>query len=105
VPAHPLAVAAAGAYMYLVAFGGHLGVELFPRGFTSHPLLGWINTSTHHNMHHSEIGCNYSVCFNLWDWVMRTNHPRYHARFDAVVAQRREALGGSGVAEGVDRAA
>jgi sterol desaturase/sphingolipid hydroxylase (fatty acid hydroxylase superfamily) len=89
VPVNPLAVALAGGYMYLAAFLGHSGVEFFPRGFTSHRVLGWLNTSTHHNMHHSEVGCNYSVCLNLWDWAMGTNHQSYHARFDAIAARRR----------------
>lgn len=105
VPVNPLAIAAAGGYMYLTAFLGHAGVEFYPRGFTSHRLLGWLNTSTHHNMHHSEIGCNYSVCLNLWDWLMGTNHESYHARFDAIVDRRRAQAASAVTSEVVGRAA
>ena len=88
VPMHPLAIAAAGGCMFMVSLVAHSGYEFYPRGFTRHPLFQWINTSTHHNMHHSHVGCNYGTWLNLWDRLMGTNHPAYHDTFEAVTAQR-----------------
>ncbi len=87
VPMHPLAIAASGGWMYVVSLIAHSGYEFYPRGFTRHPVFQWINTSTHHNMHHSQVGCNYGTWLNVWDRVMGTNHPAYHATFDAVAAR------------------
>ncbi|HMZ58810.1 MAG TPA: sterol desaturase family protein [Leptospiraceae bacterium] len=66
----------------------HLGYELFPKGFASHPILKWINTSTHHNMHHQKFNGNYSLYFNFWDRVMGTNFPNYEKYYDEVTAKR-----------------
>lgn len=91
VPIHPLALAAAGAYMFFIGVLAHSGYEFYPRGWTRHPLLQWINTPTHHNMHHRHVGCNYGNWFNYWDRLMGTNHPAYHDTFDAVRARIAEA--------------
>ena len=67
---------------------GHLGYELFPKGFASHWLFKWHNTSTHHNMHHRLTKYNYGLYFNFWDRLMHTNHPKYVESFDEVVERR-----------------
>ncbi len=88
VPIHPLALAAGN--LFLVGHGllAHSGYELYPARFTRHPLFQWMNTSTHHNMHHHLVGCNYSHWFNHWDRFAGTNHPSYHDTFDACTARR-----------------
>jgi sterol desaturase/sphingolipid hydroxylase (fatty acid hydroxylase superfamily) len=63
---------------------GHLGYELYPSGFTTHPFWRWFNTSTHHNMHHRFLNCNYGLYFNWWDRLLETNHPLYSENFEAV---------------------
>lgn len=63
---------------------GHLGVELYPQGFTRSRWTWWNNTATHHNMHHRYVNYNFGLYFNWWDRMMGTNHPRYHDVFDAV---------------------
>lgn len=70
---------------------GHLGYELFPSGFTRWGLTKWSNTSTHHNMHHRLVKCNYGLYFNIWDRIMGTNHEKYEAHFEEVVARRNTA--------------
>jgi lathosterol oxidase len=77
-------------YSLLLNVLGHLGYELFPKGFTSHKLFKWHNTSTHHNMHHRLIKCNYGLYFNCWDRWMNTNHPDYTTTFDEIVEQREQ---------------
>jgi sterol desaturase/sphingolipid hydroxylase (fatty acid hydroxylase superfamily) len=89
VPVHPVAIAVVGGFMFVVGLVGHLGYEFYPAGFTRHHLFQWFNTSTHHNLHHSAVGCNYTIWLNCWDRLMGTNHPRYHDAFDALTQRPR----------------
>ena len=88
VPVHPMAMGLVGLIIFGFGIIGHLGYELYPRGFVAHRVLGWLNTSTHHNMHHSHTACNYGLCFNYWDRLMDTNHPLYRHTFDAISTRR-----------------
>lgn len=83
-PIHPLAILAFLLYMTLMNVLGHLGFELYPKGFTTHWFGKWNNTATHHNMHHKFFNCNYGLYFNFWDRVMGTNHPKYTDTFEEV---------------------
>lgn len=64
---------------------GHTGYEIAPSGFTRHRFFKWLNTPTHHNMHHHHARFNYGLYFNFWDRVMGTNHPEYDQYFEQVV--------------------
>lgn len=88
VPLHPLALAAVGAFFFGFGLLGHLGYEVFPAGFTRAPILGWCNTATHHNLHHSTVRTNLSLCCNLWDRWCGTLHPAYDATFAEITARR-----------------
>jgi len=90
IPHHASAITVFSLYALLLNVLGHLGYELFPKGFASHWLFKWHNTSTHHNMHHRLVKCNYGLYFNFWDRVMRTNHPGYEDSFEEVVKQRQQ---------------
>ena len=71
---------------------GHSGIELFPRWWLASPLTRWINTTTHHDLHHNGgFNTNYGLYFTWWDRLMGTEHVDYHARFDAVVARPADA--------------
>ncbi len=63
---------------------GHLGFELFPRGFMRSSLGRFLNTTTHHHQHHQKTNWNFGLYFNLWDRLLGTNHPRYEDTFEAV---------------------
>ncbi len=64
---------------------GHSGYELFPATRDGRPLLAWLTTVTHHDLHHAQAGYNYGLYFSHWDRWMGTEHPHYAARFaDAV---------------------
>ena len=65
---------------------GHAGVELFPRWWLDAPILRWITTTTHHDLHHQHGGCNFGLYFTWWDRWMGTEHPRYRARFESAVS-------------------
>ena len=88
IPYHVSAICVFSVYTLLLNVLGHMGYEFSPKGFTTHKLYKWHNTSTHHNMHHRFVKCNYGLYFNFWDWAMKTNHPQYHDIFEEVVAQR-----------------
>jgi sterol desaturase/sphingolipid hydroxylase (fatty acid hydroxylase superfamily) len=92
-PIHPLAILAFLLYMTFMNVLGHLGFELYPKGFTTHWLGKWNNTATHHNMHHRYFNCNYGLYFNFWDRMMGTNHPNYHEVFEEVTS-RKPVIGG-----------
>lgn len=70
---------------------GHAGVELMPRWWLSSPLTRWINSTTHHDLHHAgSFTHNYGLYFTWWDRLMGTEHPHYHATFARVVDAERE---------------
>ena len=94
VPAYLLIASLIGAPMYgfaiFIFLGhmilrnviGHAGIEVLPAGWLRSP-LGWITTTTHHDLHHSEGNSNFGLYFTYWDRMMGTEHPEYEARFDA----------------------
>jgi Delta7-sterol 5-desaturase len=90
IPHHASAITIFSIYSLLLNVAGHLGYELFPKGFASHKLFKWHNTSTHHNMHHRLVKCNYGLYFNFWDRLMKTNHPHYEKTFDTVIENREQ---------------
>ena len=104
VPAYLLLVSIVGAPMYDFAIFiflahmiirnvmGHAGIELFPAGWTRSP-LGWITTTTHHDLHHSQGNTNFGLYFTWWDRWMGTEHPQYKEKFDAVAKPIRVSVG------------
>lgn len=72
---------------------GHSGHELFPRWWLSSPLTRWINTTTHHDLHHAgSFNHNFGLYFTYWDRLMGTENPDYAATFDRVTARQDNAL-------------
>jgi sterol desaturase/sphingolipid hydroxylase (fatty acid hydroxylase superfamily) len=61
----------------------HCGYELMPARADGRPMLDWLTTTTHHDMHHGK-GWNYGLYFTWWDRWMGTEHPDYHAQYAAV---------------------
>ncbi len=60
---------------------GHCGYEVYPSNSAGHPLLGFMTTTTHHDLHHGHARWNYGLYFTWWDRWMGTEHPEYLARF------------------------
>lgn len=71
---------------------GHSGFELFPAGWTRLPVLGWITTVTHHDIHHEKGRWNYGLYFTWWDRWMGTEHPDYHQRFEQAANKAAERI-------------
>lgn len=63
---------------------GHLGYELYPRGFNRSRIGKWINTSINHNLHHQYFKGNYGLYFLWWDRWMGTIRSDYDQRFEEV---------------------
>jgi Delta7-sterol 5-desaturase len=66
---------------------GHLGFELYPRGFQRTPAGRWINTSVSHNQHHHYFNGNYGLYFLWWDRWMGTIRPDYDRAFEEVTGR------------------
>ena len=62
---------------------GHLGFELYPKGFHKHWFGKWINTSVAHNLHHKKFDGNYSLYFLFWDRMMGTLRADYDKTYVA----------------------
>lgn len=68
---------------------GHSGYEVMPIRSDGRPWFGFLTTTTHHDLHHSEAGWNYGLYFTWWDRLMGTEHPEYHARLAAIALRAR----------------
>ncbi len=82
-PASHLAAFLFMAHMILRNAIGHCGYELFPARRDGRPLIDWLTTTTHHDLHHADLRWNFGLYFTFWDRLMGTEHPDYHARFAA----------------------
>jgi sterol desaturase/sphingolipid hydroxylase (fatty acid hydroxylase superfamily) len=103
VPVHPIALALVSTYVFGWGMIAHLSYELYPAGFTRHPLFRWLNTATFHNMHHRQVTNNFGSIFGYWDRLMGTTHPGYHATFDAIKARVALRAIGGGAPDAVQR--
>lgn len=90
IPLHPYAILTWVLYQSGMNLLGHLGFELYPSGFVSGTISKWNNPSTHHNMHHRFVNCNYGLYFNFWDRILGTNHVRYEEEFEKIKTRVRE---------------
>lgn len=77
VPMHALGLFLFMAFMIVRNVMGHAGVELMPRALADSRWFGWINATTHHDMHHQSFRYNYGLYFTWWDRLMGTEHPAY----------------------------
>ena len=71
---------------------GHLGYELYPKGFHKTRIGKWINTSVNHNQHHQYFKGNYGLYFLFWDRVLGTIREDYDTRYvDATTRTKQKA--------------
>ena len=87
-PMHRLAILLFVCSGFLINVYGHLGYEIMPKWFRRSFLFGVINTSTHHNLHHSKFKGNYGLYFRFWDRMMGTENPNYVKEYDRMQHQR-----------------
>ncbi len=87
-PLHPIAIGLFILLAFVINVYGHLGYEIAPKWFRHSILFSILNTSVHHNLHHSKFKGNYGLYFRVWDRLMGTEHPDYVKTYDKVQAQR-----------------
>ena len=63
---------------------GHLGYEIYPKGFNKTRIGKWINTSISHNQHHQFCKGNYGLYTLIWDRLFGTLRNDYDVRFNEV---------------------
>ncbi len=63
---------------------GHLGWELYPKGFNKTIIGKWVNTSVNHNQHHQYFKGNYGLYFLWWDRWFKTIRTDYDEQFEEV---------------------
>ncbi|RFZ81231.1 sterol desaturase family protein [Mucilaginibacter terrenus] len=73
---------------FVINVYGHLGYEIAPLWLRKTWLFELVNTSVHHNFHHSKFKGNYGLYLRFWDRTMGTEHPDYVKEYDRVQAQR-----------------
>lgn len=73
-------------FLFMITYNvyGHLGYELYPKGFSRSTVGKWINTSVNHNQHHQYFKGNYGLYFLFWDRIMGTIRPDYDEHYDKV---------------------
>jgi ferredoxin-NADP reductase/sterol desaturase/sphingolipid hydroxylase (fatty acid hydroxylase superfamily) len=67
---------------------GHLGYEIYPKGWVKFPLLQFKTASTHHNMHHQLFNGNYALYFTWWDKWMGTEFKDYETRHEQIFERK-----------------
>lgn len=77
-------------FLFMIVYNvyGHLGYEIYPPYFNTHPIGRWINTSVSHNQHHQFFTGNYGLYFTFWDRLMGTLRKDYDEQFVAATSKR-----------------
>ncbi|MGE9313065.1 sterol desaturase family protein [Niabella sp. CJ426] len=87
-PMHPISISLFVTAAFIINVYGHLGYEIAPKWFRKSFLFQILNTSVHHNLHHSKFKGNYGLYFRIWDRIMKTENPQYVAYYDQIQEQR-----------------
>jgi len=87
-PMHDLTVLLFTASSFVINVYGHLGYEIMPKFVRKTAIFSIINTSTHHNLHHSRFNGNYGLYFRFWDRIMGTEIPEYVEIYDKLRMKR-----------------
>lgn len=66
----------------------HCGYELMPATSRGRPLIDWLTTTTHHDLHHAQADSNFGLYFTWWDRWMGTENPNYQATFARAAFRR-----------------
>ena len=87
-PMHPLTILLFTVTGFIINVYGHLGYEIMPKWFRFTLAFEILNTSVHHNLHHSKFKGNYGLYFRIWDRMMDTEHPDYVKEYDRLQDRR-----------------
>lgn len=84
VPTHPVIIVFFMIFQIVYNVYGHLGYELFPKGFSKNGFGKWINTSVAHNQHHQWYHGNYGLYTLIWDRLFGTIREDYDTAYERV---------------------
>jgi len=87
-PMHPITIILFTVTGFIINVYGHLGYEIMPKWFRFTWAFEILNTSVHHNLHHSKFKGNYGLYFRIWDRMMGTEHPDYVKEYDRLQDRR-----------------
>ncbi|PHI20887.1 sterol desaturase [Lewinellaceae bacterium SD302] len=76
-PVHPIVLLAFASFSLFWNIYGHLGYELIPFWVFRSRIGRYLNSSTHHNLHHADGRHNFGLYFNYWDRWLGTNSESY----------------------------
>jgi len=82
VPTHSFVIMLFMIFQIIYNVYGHLGYELFPRGFHKTWIGKYINTSVAHNLHHAHFHGNYGLYTLIWDRLFGTLRSDYNESFE-----------------------
>jgi len=91
IPIHSIHLMTFFVFSLLYNVYGHLGFEVYPKGFNKHWLGKWMNTSVSHNQHHQYFKGNYGLYFTIWDRMMGTLRTDYDSAFAELKTRKRSA--------------
>lgn len=89
IPLNPLHLFFFFLFQMLYNVYGHLGWELYPKGFNKSKIGRWVNTSVNHNQHHQYFKGNYGLYFLWWDRWLGTIRKDYDEQFEQVKNRKR----------------
>jgi len=72
VPLHPATLLAYLLFDGIVNAAGHCGHEFVSQASQKHWLLKYLNSVTHHDLHHAHLRYNFGQYFNIWDRLFGT---------------------------------
>jgi len=92
IPSHRVVVILFFIFQIIYNVYGHLGFELYPKGFQKTWIGRWVNTSVAHNLHHHKFTGNYGLYTLIWDRVFGTLREEYDETFDQAKASPENTL-------------
>ncbi|RZJ76174.1 MAG: sterol desaturase family protein [Flavobacterium sp.] len=91
-PMHQITILLFTVIGFMINVYGHLGYEIAPKALRNSIVFEIINTSVHHNLHHSQFKGNYGLYFRFWDRMMKTENPNYVKHYDMLAEKRQNSL-------------
>jgi len=82
VPTHAFIIMLFMIFQIIYNVYGHLGYELFPKGFHKTRIGKYVNTSVAHNQHHARFHGNYGLYTLIWDRLFGTIREDYDKSFE-----------------------
>ena len=88
VPTHAFIIMLFMIFQIIYNVYGHLGYELFPKGFHKTRIGRYVNTSVAHNQHHARFHGNYGLYTLIWDRLFGTLRDDYDQSFEQATRKK-----------------